>query len=118
MKTYGLFSTKVTEALEAEEKAWAEDLKIEPNLSKDGLVNWLFEADTVSEKPTSGQRWWTNTEKVVRLPKTGTLIRFSGATTTGDDSPYDKGWVLDLSTVAVVVGVDKTIVVTEYYEVL
>ena len=38
-------------------------------------------------------RWWEDEYRVVDVD--GRLIGFMGASTTGDDSPYDVGWEFD-----------------------
>ena len=49
--------------------------------------------EEVYSEDISDRRWWTDTFEVVEVD--GMLIGFSGAKTTGDDSPTDLGWEFD-----------------------
>ena len=62
----------------------------------------------IHEESLGNSRWWENTFVVVELD--GMLIGYYGAKTTGDDSPWDKGWEWDLDTVC---EVEKTVEIVE-----
>lgn len=56
-------------------------------------------------------RWWINWFSVVEID--GMLIGFNDALTTGDDSPSDKGWEFDPSSICEVVAKEVTTTIYE-----
>ena len=66
----------------------------------------------VYEEKIDSRRWWDDYFTVVELD--GMLIGFDTAKTTGDDSPWDKGWEWDLGTVCEVLRTEKIVTVIEY----
>ena len=80
------------------------------------LIEILLEGSkTVWEGNEDEHRWWEEYDRVVEIE--GMFIKFRDAKTTGDDSPYEKGWELDSSTIREVKPVKKNIEVTEYMDV-
>jgi hypothetical protein len=59
------------------------------------------------------RRWWEDLFIVVEID--GMLIGFNGAKTTGDESPYEKGWEFDINTVGEVEKIEKLVKQVEYY---
>ena len=55
----------------------------------------------------SGRRHWTDCLSVVKI--NGMLIGFNDAQTTGDDSPYDKGWEFEPESICEVAPYEVTI---------
>ena len=86
----------------AESKGWPTD--------EESLIEVIFEANMVWRGNESSRRWWTDCFMVVDVD--GMLIGFDGAITTGDDSPRDKGWEFDPSTIC---EVEPREVVTKTY---
>ena len=77
----------------------------------DDIINTITDCgELVWEGDKSSRRWWSDTFKVVKID--GMLIGFASAITTGDDSPYDKGWEFNADTICEVV--EKQITVTVY----
>ena len=74
------------------------------------IIETIRESDEVWSGEESKHRWWTTCFTVVDV--NGMLIGFEDAKTTGDDSPYDKGWEFDPKSICEVVAVP--IVTTEY----
>jgi hypothetical protein len=62
-----------------------------------GGTSYELESDAQEEANALNRRWWTDCFVVVEVD--GMLIGFDGATTTGDDSPSDKGWKFDPSSI-------------------
>ena len=56
-----------------------------------------FLENTIHVEDYDERRWWIETFCVTELE--GKLIGYGGARTTGDDSPYDKGWEFDPSSI-------------------
>ena len=75
------------------------------------LVETIREATRVWRGDESSRRWWTDCFTVVEV--NGMLIGFADAITTGDDSPSDKGWEFDPSTICEVVAKQVTTTVYE-----
>jgi len=73
------------------------------------LINTITDSKAIWEGDEDEHRWWTNFLKVIDI--NGMYIGFWWAKTTGDDSPEDKGWEFDPSTICRVVAKEvKTIV--------
>ena len=68
-----------------------------------------YDYDHYEEKGDS--RWWSNGFAVQEI--NGKLIGYEWATTTGDDSPTDKGWQFNENSICFVEKKQKTI---DYYE--
>lgn len=79
----------------------------------DTLIEILENSEIYSEK-VDDRRWWTDCFCVADV--NGMLIGFSGAETTGDDSPRDKGWEFDMSSVCEVEKKTETKTVITYVE--
>jgi hypothetical protein len=74
------------------------------------IIETIREGDHVWTGDRSDRRWWTDCFTVVNVD--GMLIGFADAETTGDDSPRDRGWEFDQSTICEVEAFERT--VTEY----
>ena len=72
----------------------------------------LSDRDPVWEGERSHRRHWADVFRVVEIE--GVLIGYGAAETTGDDSPHDKGWELELDTICEVAPVTKLVEVTTY----
>lgn len=68
-------------------------------------------ADTVFEQQSGSHRWWNDVFKVVEID--GTLIGFTDADCTGDQSARERGWSIDWDTLCEVV---RKEVMTTVYE--
>jgi hypothetical protein len=79
----------------------------------DTLVETLLECGKIvyKGKPYS-YRWWDEYFCVTELD--GMEIGFYNASTTGDDSPYDKGWEFDLNLCCEVERHEETKVIVTY----
>lgn len=66
----------------------------------------------IYEEKIGDRRHWDDWFFVVEID--GMKIGFDGAKTTGDDSPYDKGWEFDPESIKEVEETTKTIVVKKY----
>lgn len=75
------------------------------------IVETIREGKRVWRGDESSRRWWTDCFTVVDV--NGMLIGFADAITTGDDSPRDKGWEFDPSTICEVVAKQVTTTVYE-----
>lgn len=69
------------------------------------MLREIYDSDY--EEETYGSRWWDNIFVVQEI--NGKLIGFEWATTTGDDSPYDKGWEFDEDSICFVEPYEVTI---------
>ena len=67
-------------------------------------------SDAIYSEETCGSRWWNNTFQVSEI--NGKLIGYDWAETTGDDSPYWKGWVFDEDSICYVE--PKEVIITKY----
>lgn len=77
------------------------------------LIETLKECgETVWTGDEDERRWWTNFTRVVEFD--GMLIGFKDAKTTGDDSPYDKGYEFDPDTIKEYTYTEETVVVKNY----
>lgn len=85
-------------------KGWGTD--------EDSLVEILTEANAVYTRPESKRRHWNDVFKVVSVA--GMHIGFMDATTTGDDSPNEKGREFDKSTIVECERTEKTVVQVTY----
>ena len=65
--------------------------------SEENLVEVICEGDVVFEGVGVSKRWWTENFKVVKID--GMLIGFTDAKTTGDMSPFERGWEFDPDTI-------------------
>jgi hypothetical protein len=74
--------------------------------SDEGVIETIREGDRVWRGYESERRWWTDCLTVVAV--NGMLIGFADAITTGDDSPRDKGWEFDPTTICEVVAEQVT----------
>jgi len=92
----------VTKYLEKEEVAVTDENIIE--VIRDGKHVWTGDYDS--------HRWWNECFTVVDVD--GLLIGFGDAETTGDDSPYDKGWEFDPDSICEVEAQTETITRTVY----
>ena len=63
----------------------------------ESIVETIIEGKHVWSGHESSRRWWTDCFTVVEID--GMLIGFDDAKTTGDDSPRDKGWEFDPSSI-------------------
>lgn len=79
--------------------------------SDDGLIEVIRKAKRVWRGDESSRRWWTDCFTVVEV--NGLLIGFADAITTGDDSPCDKGWEFDPSSICEVTAKEITTTVYE-----
>ena len=75
------------------------------------IIETIRDAKEVWSGNDSDRRWWTDCFTVVEVD--GMLIGFDDAKTTGDDSPRDKGWEFDPSSICEVVAKE---VITTIYE--
>jgi hypothetical protein len=80
--------------------------------ARDILETLQDSGERVYCEDAGSRRWWKDTFEVVDLD--GMLIGFSGATTTGDDSPTDKGWEFDPETCCEVEMHTETKIITTY----
>lgn len=76
------------------------------------VEDYFDQKDVIHTEVYNESRWWSDTEVVV--DSGGVLISYSGAETTGDDSPGDKGWEFDESTVSYSKVETKMVAVTTY----
>ena len=67
---------------------------------------------TVYEENLGSRRWWDDYFTVIELD--GMQIGCLTAKTTGDDSPWDKGWEPDLELACEVNRTEKIVTVIEY----
>jgi hypothetical protein len=72
----------------------------------------LTEAKTVYEEKVGSRRWWDDYFTAVDV--CGLLIGFKSAKTTGDDSPWDKGWEFGIDSVCEVVRTEETQTIVKY----
>jgi len=61
--------------------------------SDESIIDTIREAKEVFQGKSYPRRWWSEHLSVVEV--NGMLIGFDDASTTGDDSPRDKGWEFD-----------------------
>lgn len=87
-----------------EKKGWGTTLE--------GVIDTIQEATPIYSEVVDSRRWWDETFVVVEID--GMLIGYNGATTTGDDSAYDKGWEFDPSSICEVKSEEVTVVKTVY----
>lgn len=78
---------------------------------------WIFETlqecgKEIYRKDLGGRRWWKDLFIVKEID--GMLIGFDSATTTGDESPWEKGWEFDEESICEVVKKEETKIVTTY----
>ena len=76
------------------------------NQTEQDIIDTIRDADEVWSGNDSNRRWWTECFTVVNVD--GMLIGFDDAKTTGDDSPRDKGWEFDPSSICEVVAKEVT----------
>lgn len=67
------------------------------DLSDEDIEECILDLPTIFEGDPSYRRWWQDVFCVCKLGDM--LIGYWGARTTGDDSPRDKGWEFDPSTI-------------------
>lgn len=77
--------------------------------SEDDIIDTIRESCVEWSGDEAERRWWTERFTVVNVD--GMMIGFDDATTTGDDSPSDKGWEFDPSTICEVSPREVTITV-------
>jgi len=65
--------------------------------TEESIIKTIYEAKRIWVGERSDRRWWTDCSAVVDV--NGMLIGFDDAETTGDDSPRDKGWEFDPSSI-------------------
>ena len=75
------------------------------------LVEIICEAERVWRGNESPRRWWNDCFTVVKVD--GRLIGFNDAITTGDDTPYEKGWEFDPESICDVVAKEITLTIYE-----
>lgn len=81
----------------------------------DNLYDLISESyDAIYSEDLGDSRWWTNTFVVDEFD--GKLIGFKWAETTGDDTPYEKGWEFDEDSICFVEPYDVTI--TKYRKIV
>lgn len=80
-----------------ESKGWS---PIGPRL----FLNVLNRAKCLEEQ-SSSRRWWTDVTRVVEV--NGVLYQYDGAETTGDETPSEKGWEFDPSSICFVKATKK-----------
>ncbi len=76
------------------------------------IIETIQESETIHEEKIDDRRWWDDWFFVVEID--GMKIGFDGAKTTGDDSPYDKGWEFDPESICEVEETTETVVVKKY----
>jgi hypothetical protein len=81
-------------------------------ISDADLVEIIREAKEVYTGDYHSRRWWNDCFTVVDCG--GMLIGFNDAKTTGDDSPWDKGWEFDPNTICEVEKIEEVKTVTSY----
>ena len=79
--------------------------------SEEDIIDTILEGDFVWRGKENRRRWWSEWFTVVKVD--GMLIGFEGALTSGDDSPQDKGWEFDPSSIC---EVTAKVVTTNVYE--
>ena len=80
----------------------------------DQVFEFLYhECDEVYRESLADRRWWKDLFVVVDVGD-GVLLGFNSASTTGDDSPRDKGWEFDPDTICEVEKVTEMKEVTTY----
>lgn len=77
----------------------------------ESIIETITEGKIVWTGNESSRRHWTDCFRVVEVD--GMLIGFNDAIVTGDDSPFDKGWEFDLSSIC---EVQSKEVITTIYE--
>lgn len=80
--------------------------------SDNSIFGTIRNFDPIWEGERDSYRWWDELFVVVEI--NGMKIGFVDARTTGDDSPYDKGWEFDPSTICEVEERTETIIKTTY----
>ena len=86
--------------------------KMPPVTARRDIERALSDRDPIWEGERSHRRHWADVFRVVEIE--GVTIGYMGAETTGDDSPRDKGWELELDTICEARRVIKMIEVTSY----
>lgn len=81
-------------------------------ISDEEIIETIRDADTIHEEKVNDRRWWEDWFFVVEID--GMKIGFDGAKTTGDDSPYDKGWEFDPESICEVKESVETVIVKSY----
>lgn len=76
------------------------------------IIDYIIETDPIHEEDCGSCRWWMNTFRVVEID--GMLIGFDYASTTGDDSPRDKGWEFDPDSICEVERKEEVKIVVSY----
>lgn len=84
-------------------------------VSDDWLYEYLSDHDYVHSEKVTSHRWWDVYSVVVQVKHK--LIRFIGASTTGDNSPEDVGWSFDTGSICEVKSVEETVVITKYVKI-
>lgn len=98
-------------ALEFVKDIVAKDNADGKEVTSNDVLEWLCDNEIHSEVVDS-HRWWNSTFNVAKYGDI--LIGFDYAETTGDETPWEKGFEFDESSVCYVEAVEKTVVVTEY----
>ena len=93
-------------------KAYNEKNGWKMNSDEDMLETLEECGEIVFKNVLDERRWWSDVFKVTFLD--GMLIGFNSATTTGDDSPKDKGWEFDPTSICEVERHEETKVVVTY----
>lgn len=70
-------------------------------IDDESIIETIRESDSVWSGDEDEQRWWVTYFTVIQV--NGMFIGFENAKTTGDDSPYDKGWEFDAKSICEVV---------------
>lgn len=83
----------------------------DPNELYDLLICEL-DPKRVHQEEIDSRRWWSDTFEVVEIM--GKLVGYNGATTTGDDTPIEKGWEFDPNSLYFVEKVTEMVEVTSY----
>lgn len=76
------------------------------------VLSFLCENREIHRSIKSERRWWNDDFVVASVD--GELIGYMEASTTGDDTPYDKGWEFDEDSVCFVERFER--VITDYRE--
>jgi hypothetical protein len=102
--------SKINEKVRAHVAAYCE--KEGWDTSDEDVIEAIREGDEIWSGDESSRRWWNDCFTVVDVD--GMLIGFGDATTTGDDSPADKGWEFDPSSICEVEAKTETKTTTTY----
>jgi len=97
---------QIIEFLREDAKQWYD------TSGNDWLEEYLSECTCVFSEVVDNKRWWNMCDVVIIV--NDRLLMYSGAETTGDASPSEKGWELNPSTFCEVEEYTETIVVKKY----